>query len=98
MNYYKPESFSTFTNFELIEGVKRIESDSSCVAFYFESGGFVTLVKKTQVSGLSLQNIRWAELSPRLFDYYLRDGIFHIFCPFAKGGAFADIPYFKKED
>jgi hypothetical protein len=67
------------------------------VIVYFENGSTIRFMMASECSGFTMMHVKWAEISPHLFTYFLVENkVLNIMCPYSETGYFTDISYFER--
>lgn len=84
---------------EDVVGVKRNSPGArdDFITLYFENGSSIRFMMASECSGFTMMHVKWAEISPHLFTYFLIDNVvLNIMCPYSETGYFSDIPYYER--
>lgn len=61
-------------------------NENQKIVVEFEDGSFQTFDKRSQATWLSIGNVHFASVEPKLFNFWLLDGKLHITCPWIPKG------------
>lgn len=88
---YDACEFSAYVLREIF-GVVKVKISGSKVLVNIDNGAVKIFDINNSVSGLSVENLKYAVVSPEMFKFYivLDTNVLHIFCPCVYGGAFDD--------